>query len=301
MKTIPLTLLLALVAGLPLASRAQSPTPTPSVLGHEPRNEAEAQMQNKYADQVSPELYAKWVAYIDSKSPEEQAWLRTLEDQLGSFYFPAYVKDKDRFSPAYNPAADAWAYVKDDPALPRVLIVGDSISRAYTAAARQALAGKANVHRAPANCGPTKKFLDLGEIWLDQNGSNKWDIVIVNFGIHDGKNPNGYEDRLRQVIGRLKKTGAKVFWVRTTPWGKDATVFDGEAGDASSITNPASDSVASAEDLKVIDAHAIMAPMISTALNRKDFTHWSPEAYDTLGKAVATAIEPDLATKKSSP
>jgi molybdopterin-containing oxidoreductase family iron-sulfur binding subunit len=32
------------------------------------------------------------------------------------------------------------------------------------------------------------------------------------------------------------------------------------------------------------------APLIATALSRKDFSHWTPEAYDTLGKAVADAL-----------
>lgn len=300
MKTNPSILLIALVAGSHLATlHAQTPPTTSSAPNHEPRNEAEAQVQNKYADKISPKLYARWVAYVQSKGAEEQVWLRTLEDQLGGFYFPNYVSDV--FKKEYNPDTDAWAYVKDSPALPRVLIIGDSISRAYTVATRQALAGKANVHRAPANCGPTNRFLELGEIWLKQNNSDQWDIVIVNFGIHDGKNPNGYDDRLRKVIARLKQTGAKIFWVRTTPWGKDAKVFEGEAGDASKITNPVSDRIAAEEGLSVIDAHAIMTPLIQTSLNRKDFAHWTPEAYDVLGKGVAAAIKPDLATIKPTP
>ena len=271
---------------------AQTAVPT-----HEPRNEVEAQLQNKYADQIKPALYQKWLAHMKSRDPEEQAWLRTLEDQLGSFYFPVYLKEL--FGPNFNPENDAWAYIKDDPALPRVLIIGDSISRAYTADARKALKGKANVHRAPANCGPTGKFLELGEIWLEQNGSKRWDVIIVNFGIHDGKNPSSYEGNLRKVIARLKQTGALIFWVRTTPWGKDAKVFeDGENGDASLLTNGISDRVAKEEGLKVIDAHAVMAPMLSSRLNRKDFTHWDPEAYRILGKAVADAVAPSLKPKR---
>lgn len=263
---------------------------------HEPRNETEAMLQAKFGDKVKPEVYAKWQEHIATKSNEEQEWLRTLEGQLGNFYFPLYLKEL--FLPGYNPAADAWAHVKDDPALPRVLIIGDSISRAYTSAARAALTGKANVHRAPANCGPTSRFLqnENGELWLMQNSSNKWDAVVVNFGIHDGKSPSGYEERLRKIITRLKHTGAKeIFWVRTTPWGKDATVFEPDAaGDASQITNPISDRVAQEEGLKVIDAHAIMFPLIATDLNRKDFTHWTPAAYESLGKAVAAAVEARL-------
>ena len=271
----------------------------PRDLKHEPRNEAEAQRQNKFAEDIKPAIYRQWVDYVASSAPEKQLWLRSLEEQLGGFYFPHYLND-DLFntSKPYRADEDCWAYVKDDPALPRVLIIGDSISRAYTVPVRQALKGKANVHRAPANCGPTSKFLQLGEGWLNQNGSALWDFIIVNFGIHDGKNPTGYEKRLAKVIARLKQSDAKeIFWVRTTPWGKDASVFEKASGDASHMTNPISDRVASAEGLTMIDAHALMMPLMETELSRKDFTHWTAEAYSTLGEFVAAAIETRLPSK----
>lgn len=295
---IVLTVLLGLLPVLAFAS--DSAKPPAAVPTHEPRNETEAMLQAKFGNKVKPETYAKWLAFVETKSAEEQEWLHTLENQLGNFYFPLYLKEL--FSPGYDPAADAWAYVKDDPAMPRVLIIGDSISRAYTVAARAALKGKANVHRAPANCGPSSRFFqnDNGELWLLQNGSAKWDAVVINFGIHDGKSPAGYEERLHKIIGRVKQTGAKaVFWVRTTPWGKDAAIFEpGEAGDASHITNPISDRMAREEGLVVIDAHAVMFPLIATDLNRKDFTHWTPSAYERLGKTVAAAVEARLGNLK---
>lgn len=268
--------------------------------GIEPRNEEEARLQNKFADKISAETYGRWLDYVKASEPEKQAWLRTLEDNLGGYYFPVLL-NQTLFGPRpYNEAGDAWAHVKDDPALPRVIIIGDSISRAYTARVRSKLAGRANVHRAPANCGPTGNFLKNGDIWLNQNGSDRWDYVIVNFGIHDGKNPDGYEERLRQVIARLKKTGAKeIFWVRTTPWGKDAAVFDGPAGDASAITNPISDRIAREEGLAVIDAHATLSPLIATGLNKKDFTHWSPEANAALGDHIAATLATSLEKHRS--
>src|SRR4051812_8323674 len=45
--------------------------------------------------------------------------------------------------PKPNPA---FAEVKDDPSLPRVLLIGDSISIGYTVPVRKLLQGKANVH-----------------------------------------------------------------------------------------------------------------------------------------------------------
>ena len=56
-----------------------------------------------------------------------------------------------------KPAAlPAMAPVQDVPGLPRVLIIGDSISIGYTVPVRKLLEGKANVHRIPTNGGHTK-------------------------------------------------------------------------------------------------------------------------------------------------
>ncbi|MEC8895625.1 MAG: hypothetical protein VX675_04820, partial [Planctomycetota bacterium] len=47
--------------------------------------------------------------------------------------------------------------VTDVEGLPRVLLIGDSISIGYTVGVRELLSGKANVHRPLTNCGPTTK------------------------------------------------------------------------------------------------------------------------------------------------
>ena len=51
----------------------------------------------------------------------------------------------------FTPQSPAFAPVTDQPGLPRVLLIGDSISIGYTMTVRQELAGKANVHRIPEN------------------------------------------------------------------------------------------------------------------------------------------------------
>ena len=58
-----------------------------------------------------------------------------LKQNLGSFYWPNYVADKAAGKET------AWDYVKDDPKLPRALLIGDSFSRGYSVSTRHALAG----------------------------------------------------------------------------------------------------------------------------------------------------------------
>jgi len=176
----------------------------------EPTNakEAAAQAAAKKAaqDKVVDERYAALIAKL---SPEEQAWEKVLQGQLGSFYLPLHKRDK------IAGKSNAWDFVKDDPKLPRVLLIGDSVSRGYTQATRKVLAGKANVHRAPANCGPTASGLKNLEVWL---GAGKWDVIHFNFGIHDRGTPAAdYVKRLEEIVTRLEKTGAKLIWASTTP------------------------------------------------------------------------------------
>lgn len=124
-------------------------------------------------------------------------------------------------SPATKP--DPYDQITDTAGLPRVLILGDSISIGYTLPTRAALAGVANVHRAKENCGPTTFGVQNVESWL---GKDKWDVIHFNFGLHDLKqmfdgyyqvSPDDYERNLRRIVFRLKQTGAKLIFATTTP------------------------------------------------------------------------------------
>ena len=113
--------------------------------------------------------------------------------------------------------------ITDDPNLPRVLLIGDSISMGYTVAVRELLAGKANVHRPATNCGPTSRGVAGIDAWL---GDGEWDVIHFNFGLHDLKYMEDgthqvpidqYEANLRTLIDRMEETGATVIWCSTTP------------------------------------------------------------------------------------
>jgi len=122
--------------------------------------------------------------------------------------------------------------VEDVPGLPRVLLIGDSISIGYTVPTRELLKGKANVQHPRDNCGPTTRGLEKLDAWL---GEKKWDVIHFNFGLHDLKyiNDKGalvpvaeghqqvpideYRKNLDEIVTRLKKTGAALIWASTTP------------------------------------------------------------------------------------
>jgi len=125
--------------------------------------------------------------------------------------------------------------IQDETDLPRVLIIGDSISIGYTIPVREILENFVNVHRPSTNCASTKHGLKSINKWL---GNKKWDVIHFNWGLHDLKymGPKGenladpnissnkqqvpikeYSKNLDQLVQTMKKTGAQLIWRNTTP------------------------------------------------------------------------------------
>lgn len=212
-------------------------------------------------------------------SPEELAWERVLEENLGSFYLPRYKQAKAKG------AVTAWDYVKDEPNLPRVLLIGDSISRGYTVPVRKALAGKVNVHRAPANCGSTSKALKKLSVWL---GGGKWDLIHFNFGIHDRRStPEEYAQRLEKIVGILLSTGAKLVWASSTPL--SGKMIQKTNTDPMVRLNAAAAQVMKKHGIPIDDLYAVVKPKLSS-IQCPDGCHYRPEGYRMLGQAVAKCI-----------
>src|SRR5688572_1778820 len=115
----------------------------------------------------------------------------TFASLLSAFLLLTFAAVSDAQDAPKKPAArvnPAFVPVTDDPALPRVLLLGDSISMGYTVPVRERLKGVANVHRPAANCGPTERGVANLDKWL---GDGKWDVIHFNFGLHDLKYVDG--------------------------------------------------------------------------------------------------------------
>ena len=71
----------------------------------------------------------------------------------------------------------AMVPIQDDPKLPRVLLIGDSIAMGYTLPLRALLAGKANVHYPYENCHTSDQILAKLDSYL---GDKPWDVIQFN-------------------------------------------------------------------------------------------------------------------------
>ena len=263
----------------------------PSGFAGEPTNAKEAAQQQQQASGITPEMLAREAQRKAAMSPEQLAWENTLEANLGNFYLPLYYQDKDAGRET------AWDYVADAPSLPRVLIIGDSISRGYTLAVRHQLQGKFNVHRAPANCGSTVTGLKQLDVWL---GNGKWDIIIWNFGIHDRKTePAVYRHNLETLLQRIQHTGAKVIWVLTTPApsGKNSEGFTEAQCEQ---LNGIADEVMKAGKVLEVDLYSVLKPRLAE-LQLPNNVHFREAGYQVMGERVAAAVQEIVLPSKDSP
>lgn len=202
----------------------------------------------------------------------------------------------------------AFAPIQEDPKLPRVLLIGDSISIGYTLPVRDLLRGKANVLRIPVNGGPTSRGVECLDQWL---GNGKWDVIHFNWGLHDIKHmkdgkgdlagewqvsPDTYRKNLELLVTKLKATGAKLIWAATTPVpdGTDIRV----QGEEKKINEIALDIMAR-NQIPVNDLHAwvLSGP---ARCQRSHNVHFTENGYRYLAEKVASAILQALADRSET-
>lgn len=184
----------------------------------------------------------------------------------------------------------------DVPGLPRVLLIGDSISGGYDAPVRKLLAGKANVRHAGDIGGPSSN----GVAHLDKIPSGHWDVVTFNYGLHDMKLDTGshqvevsqYEANLKIIADALHKTGAKLIWVTTTPVPTGKLAPKRERADAPLYNEAAARALKGKIDA-VCDLYTAVLPRESE-LQLKENVHFTPAGYDFLAQQLAASIEAQL-------
>ncbi len=203
-------------------------------------------------------------------------------------------------APPKAPVDPALLPITETAGLPRVLLIGDSISMGYTLPLRELLKDKANVIHPPENCGETARGLKKLDAWLNI-GAGKWDVIHFNFGLHDLKYLDAagayvppdqgkqvapvpqYEANLRELVARLQKTGAKLIWASTTPV-PDASL--GRVKDDELAYNEAALRVMRETGVTVDDLHALVVPGMQLPKN----VHFTKEGYQTFAAAVAAAV-----------
>lgn len=232
---------------------------------------------------------------------------------LALFALLARAAEENPFTPAAD-VRGSWEF-RVDPALPNVLLIGDSISIGYTRAVRAKLHGRANVFRpmngkSPDNFGDTR--VGLRKLPAALAAQARWDVIHFNWGLWDlcYRNPQAktqgnrdkvggalsvapadYERNLEQLVAELEATGAKLIWANTT------VVPENEVGrfvGDDEKYNAIAARVMLKHGIPTDDLFALTRSFAGKFSLQPGDVHFTAEGYDRIATQVASVIEQAL-------
>ncbi len=223
-----------------------------------------------------------------------------------------------------GPKADpkVFSFVENDPALPNILIYGDSISMGYTPRVREALAGKANIYRLHINGSDSGRVIErttllektMRDPKLEGHWDFGWDVILFNVGLHDLKymagskldSVNGkqvrstadYADNIRKIVAYFKQSapGATLIFITTTPVPENSA--GRKAGSELAYNAAALDALKAFPEVRILDLHAFSKPHEAEWLKGPGNVHYNAAGTKGQGDEVARVIEETLAARK---
>lgn len=210
----------------------------------------------------------------------------------------------------FTPRADLGM---EDPRLPRILIIGDSISGHYLPGVRERMRGKANVIGESsmqkgtwASMGPrfyrsdsASKGDDLKN-FLAERGP--FDIVHFNNGIHNfaGAKPGDekpYAEQLRQVVAIIRASGAICLFANSTGTLGDNVIPRSPRYLSNCLAfNAAAEAVMRELKVPVTDIHGMIQPRIKELIS-SDLIHTNKEADEMMADLIAKRLAETLAAR----
>lgn len=179
-----------------------------------------------------------------------------------------------------------------NPALPNVLLLGDSITRAYYPATAKELAGVANVYlfatsacaADPRYAGQLKDYVALAAVGFS--------VIHFNNGMHGWRFTEAqYAAALPGVVATLHRLEPKahLVWANTTPVRKDQDA--GATNARIDQRNNDADAAMQRAHILIDDQHTLMLP--HTDLHADD-VHWNETGSTLQAKQVAESIRHQL-------
>ncbi len=203
--------------------------------------------------------------------------------------------------------------------LPRLFVIGDSISIQYGPYLEGFLSGTFAYDRKRDDAGGAKAEHDL-DVPQGANGGDssmvlaylraraerdplKADVLLLNCGLHDIKTDpttgarqvdrEAYAQNLRAILAEARRTGTAVVWVRTTPVVTEihnarSRAFHRFAADVAAY-NAIADAVMAEAGVPVIDLHGFSARFVPAGFI--DHVHFSEAVREKQAAFIAGALE----------
>lgn len=182
---------------------------------------------------------------------------------------------------------DVWMPNMKSAQLPRVMLIGDSITRGYYATVEEKLKGKAYVARyTTSKAIGDPALLDEIRTFLKQTD---FQVVQFNIGMHGWAYSEAeYEKHFPALVKAIRKAApkAKLVWAHTTPIRKDNP--QGATNARIEARNAIAAAYCGKQSIPVTNLHALM---VTKAQLHSDDVHFDKEGSRILGTAVAAGIE----------
>ena len=179
--------------------------------------------------------------------------------------------------------AYGYGYVREAN-LPRVLLIGDSITYQYAGAVKGLLKGKASLSFwASSYCLTHPAYMRLLDFYL---GEADYSVIHFNNGLHSLSTPTeAWTASFREALLRIRKAcpNAKIVWTPSTPL-KDPKLTD----KVRELNAAAAKVIAEFGDIAVDDLFATMDPLDRAAF-WSDTYHFKPDAKKIQSEQVAKA------------
>ncbi len=193
------------------------------------------------------------------------------------------------------------------PALPRVLLIGDSIAGGYLGGVKTQLRHVAHVERGNSG-GTTINGLQNIDAILGDSG---WDVIHFNWGLHDmtwqrRMKPDelgieAYAARLERLVERLKQTDARLIWATTTPWPEENYAYYESRFGEKLVYSPAEEkqwmeaalAVMRNHEIPVNDLYALLKPALDQ-YQRPDDVHFNREGSQAMARRIADVVRSSL-------
>ena len=191
---------------------------------------------------------------------------------------------------------DIWISHADETNLPRVLLIGDSITRAYYPDVEKNLDGKAYVGRLSSSAFISDPaLLKQIEMVLSQY---KFDVIHFNNGMHGWQHSEAeYAQAFPKFLKTIQKyaPGAKLIWADTTPLKVSPNLPPDNQTQATDERIAARNAIA----LKIVQAEGIPVDDLNTPMRghpeyHSDNVHFQEQGIAIQAAQVAAQIEKQL-------
>ena len=195
---------------------------------------------------------------------------------------------------------DMWVTDADKDDLPRVLLIGDSITRGYFGEVEKHLTGKAYCARlATSKCVSDPSFLDEVQLLLKHY---RFAVIHFNNGLHGwGYTEEQYQQGLAETVDAIKKQAAdaQLIWATTTPVRErgDLKKF-GERTERVKVRNRLAAEIMQARDIPTDDLYGLVEDQ--SGWYSEDGTHFNTQGKAAQAEQVAESVAELLSAETAS-